>query len=69
MLCVSVCVHVYSSVRLRVQESALCAENNVTAERLIVEGRAQHKPLTLDTMYAATTKVQVSRRAHADMHA
>ena len=51
------------------QESALCAENNVTAERLIVEGRAQHKPLTLDTMYAATTRVQVRPTAHAYMRA
>lgn len=43
-----------------VQESALCAENNATVERLIAEGQAQHKPLALATMYAASKRVQVS---------
>ena len=43
-----------------VQESALCAENNATVERLIAEGQAQHRPLALATMYAASKRVQVS---------
>ncbi len=66
-VCVCVCGYMQSSIRLYLQESALCAENNKTAERLIVEGRAQHKPLTLDSMYAATTRVQVSAPAHPYM--
>jgi len=42
-----------------VQESALCAENAATVERLIAEGKAQYQPLALATTYAADKKTQV----------
>ena len=47
------------SVCVSLQGSALCAENAATAERLIVEGQAQYKPLALATTYAADKKTQV----------
>lgn len=41
------------------QESALCAQNATSVERLTVEGQAQYKPLALASTYAADKKTQV----------
>ena len=42
------------------QESQLCRSNAAAAEKLIAEGRAEHKPLAYDSLYASGKLTQIT---------
>lgn len=44
---------------VRLQESALCAENATVVQRLLEEGKAKYQPLSLTSLYATSKKTQV----------